>query len=185
MNLAESGSVEFVIKESFGPFEECENFKLLMTTSRSGLILMAIGNFTIYGIKFEFGEVLFEVKVKEFEIKKSIEMLDGCLLVLDNFGRFKLIEIFHETGQVLATWQMKCESKELFKIDSVSIGKKFTSSKFNLIVKLLPSELNGTIVSVFTVDLASEFSVCSFRHWILNNQEDDKILPIIVTVFKL
>lgn len=171
-----AGGINFQIKESFGPFES-DNLKLLLTTSRSGLILLAVGKCKIYGIALEGGEVIFELQIDE--IKTVIDIVEGCLLCLDSNGRFKLIEIFYETGQVLATWKLQCENVKLV-IDSVSVKSKLSGSKFNLTVKL-SAEASDKVVAVFTIDPASEVTTCTFRHWILTDQ-DEKPLPVIVHV---
>lgn len=156
--------------------------KLLLTACQSGLVLLAVGQNRIYGITLDGGEVLFEMKIKEFIIKQVVDCIEGCLLCIDDEGRFRLIEIFYETGQVLASWQLTESGENAFEIESTSIKQNESGSKFNLTVKL-GSKIAGKVVLVFAIDPASEVVACSFRHWILTNQ-DEKLLPSIVNILR-
>lgn len=165
--------VDFSIKESFGPFED-ENLKLILTQSKSGMILLLIGRRRIYGIDSEDGEILFEIQL-DFEIFSNIAfMVEGCLLCLDSEGLLRLIEIHFETGQILSTWSMICESETLV-IESISLNDD------HLIIKL-SFKMIGKVILVFKFDPLSEVVPCIFRHWIITEEhnEDDNKLPFIV-----
>lgn len=174
-----NGNVEFNIKESFGPFIS-ENL-LILTTCKVGRILLIIEKFSIYGISPDRGEVLFEAKDENYDIINVIGMIEGCLLCIDSKGKFKLIEIFYETGQILTTWHLNFgDGNEKWSLEHAAIHKPTSSSvKFNLILKMR-SENIGRVILVYSIDPQSEIVKCVFRHWIINNNYNDKTLPFIV-----
>ena len=118
---------EFNIRESFGPFE-CGNLQLLMTrTFRNGPVLLVIGKLKIYGISPSDGEIFFEFTLNQMEIRHVIDLVEGCVLVLDSCGRFQFIEVFYETGQILATWQLESSDDSKWEIEAVSPGLRSMS----------------------------------------------------------
>ena len=165
---------EFNIKESFGPFE-CGNLKMLMTrTFRNDSVLLVIGKVKIYGISPSDGEMLFEFSLNPLEICHVIDLVDGCLVFLDFNGNFRLFEVFYETGQILATWQLDCNLD--WEIEATSI--KINGQKLNLFVKM--KRENCRVIVVYPLDPLCEIVTCSFRHWTVNSDQDDKTLPLIV-----
>lgn len=167
---------DFNIKESFGPFES-GNSKLLMTkTHRNASVLLVIGTERIYGISPKDGEVLFEFTQK---ISHVIDIIEGTLMIIDLSGRFSLIDIFYESGQVLCKWKLEMSSTtDYFEIEATSA--KLSDSKINLFIKLGLNE-SMKVILLFQLDPLCEIAPCSFRHWILNNPDiNDKSLPFIV-----
>lgn len=169
--------LEFSIKESFGPFNSVPDFnlKLLMKTCKSGRVLLVIDKMKIYGISLKEGEVLFELSMEDCTV---IDGFEGCLLYIDKIGRFHLIEIFYETGQVLASWHLNFGDFEGNWIVESAAIHKISSEKFNLIVKLR-NDVIGRVILVYLIDPKSEVVTCTFRHWIISDFNDKK-LPFIV-----
>ena len=171
--------IEFSIKESFGPFN-CDNL-LLMTSCKRGRVLLIIEKFNIYGISSEGGEVLFDIPIEGgFDIKSFIQVIEGCLLCIDSKGNMRLIEIFYETGQVLATWHFNfSERNHNWTLEQVTATAAATaaihklSGKFNLIIKIR-CEMIGKVILIYSIDPLSEIVTCTFRHWIMNSCKDSK-----------
>ena len=150
----------------------------MMTSYKIGRVLLVIEKCMIYGISPDGGEVLFEIKTKTFEIVSVIDVIEGCLLCIDSKGQFRLIEIFYETGQVLATWHLNFTDKTVqWTIENAEIYRN-SPDKFNLIIKMR-NALIGRVILVYSLDPQSEIVSCTFRHWIINNY-NDKSLPFIV-----
>lgn len=152
-----------------------------MTTCKRGRILLIIEKFSIYGISSEGGEVLFDIPIEGFDIKSFIQVIEGCLLCIDSKGNFRLIEIFYETGAVLATWHLNLnEGNDNWTLEQATIHK--ISEKFNLIIKIR-SEIIGKVILIYSIDPLSEVVACTFRHWIMNNsysENNNDNLPFIV-----
>ena len=136
--------------------------------------MLVIEQIIIYGISPEGGEVLFEIRM-DFEIKSVIDMIEGCLLCIDSRGNFKLIEIFYETGAILATWHLKYENS--WTLEQATIHK--ISEKFNLIIKMR-NELLGEMILAYSIDPQIKIVPCTFRYWIVDDNCNDKNLPFIV-----
>lgn len=196
MKANKFGNLEFLgfsVKESFGPFEAGNSqngIGLLMFETKSGPILLIIESRKIVGIDTK------NNKNSEFEIDlnfniKSFQTIGGCLLCLDSEGKFHLIEIYYETGQVLGTWTLKCEVETEILIEGVKVLedekivdiKKTKNYKYNLMIVIEVLKI-GRVICVFSLDPLSEFFVpCSFKHWTIKTNNDENInknLPDIV-----
>lgn len=145
-------------------------------TFQNDSVLLVVGKQKIYGIFPSDGEIVFEFSPQDTEISHVIDLVDGCLICLDTHGQFKLIEIFYETGQVLATWQLDCSPE--WEIEAASV--RVNASKINLFVKM-KSKI-GRVILVYHLDPLCEIVTCTFRHWALNSNQDDKTLPSIVNI---
>lgn len=145
-------------------------------TFQNDSVLLVVGKQKIYGISPSYGEILFEISLQDLEIGQVIDLVDGCLLCLDTHGQFKLIEIFYETGQVLATWQLDCSPD--WEIEAASV--RVNTSRINLFVKM-KSKI-GRVILVYHLDPLCDIVTCTFRHWSLNSNQDDKTLPSIVNI---
>lgn len=154
-----------------------------MTTCKRGRVLLIIEKLNIYGISSEGGEVLFDIPIEGFDIKSFIQVVEGCLLCIDSKGNFRLIEIFYETGVVLATWHLNfSERTDNWTLEQAAVHK--LSGKFNLIIKIR-GEMIGKVILIYLIDPLSEIVTCTFRHWIMNNHNnssysDKNSLPFIV-----
>lgn len=142
-------------------------------TFKNESVLLAIGMQKIYGISPSDGELLFEFTT---EIGHVIDLVEGCLLSLDSRGRFRLIEIFYETGQILGTWQLETPDNSMWEMEAASV--RAVGSKINLFVKLKTAGMR--VILVFPIDPICEIATCSFRHWTISSNQDDKSLPFIV-----
>lgn len=153
----------------------------MMTTCKRGRVLLVIERGNIYGISPEGGEVLFELSSFDFGIKMVIDLIEGSLLCIDSKGNFRLIEIFYETGVILATWHLNFYGHEWnyknWKLEEATVHKLF--EKFNLIVKLGFGR-DVKVILIYSIDPLSEIVPCTFRHWIINSIVNDKNLPFIV-----
>ena len=145
-------------------------------TFQNDSVLLVVGKQKIYGISPSDGEILFEFSLQDTEISHVIDLVDGCLMCLDTNGQFRLIEIFYETGQVLVTWQLDCSHEWVIEAASVRVN----TSRTNLFVKM-KSKI-GRVILVYHLDPFCEIVTCTFRHWTLNSNQDDKTLPPIVNI---
>lgn len=110
------------------------------------------------------------------------------MLCLDTKGKFHLIEIYYETGQVLGIWTLKITDEIEILIEGVQLLENEKIIKYNLMIVLEVKGI-GRVICVFSFDPLVEFNVpcvCVFRHWtiVIENGDDgiDKNLPDIVRI---
>lgn len=151
-----------------------------MTTccTQSGLSILVIGKDEIFGVGMEDGRVKFEFEQKLKNLCRLVDIIDGCAIMLDEYGNFHLMELFYETGQILATWSVEMvQNNSSWSLNNVSVRKDGGKIKFLI---TLESNSIGTLNALFFIDPLSSVPVCSFRHWIINDDCDEKNLPQIV-----
>lgn len=128
---------------------------------------------------------MFELANENFEIERVVGIVEGtCLLCVDSLGMLRLIEMFYETGQTLALWELKLRSEgvegereeydsepeaesvhEIFSVEAITIDQ---TDACHLVVKVLIGRERAILVFKF-----DPLNVqCIFRHCILSSCDE-------------